>query len=274
MAKVEFKTKDADGKELDLTIVSLTPEIKLESNKYYNKAWQEALSNDFPLQVEIEKILQKRGLLNDDKDLERVNELEKQLRSMEKELRAAIRNNKRMTKKEGKILAMEMRKIRVQLQEVGRTKNELISTSAETYADNERYSYFLYSTTVYTETGDSYWKSYLAFKSDTGSPVYADALKAFLKSISGIDLDVESRYYENQWLKRFGFMDEKFRLVNDSGRLISDEGLLIDEEGRFVDEEGNRIDRFGNRLNDKGEILVDDGWVENSETAIAVESET
>ena len=40
---------------------------------------------------------------------------------------------------------------------------------------------------------------------------------------------------ENQFLKKFGFVDDKLRLVDKQGKLVDEEGKHIDDWGNFVE---------------------------------------
>jgi hypothetical protein len=249
---------------LKLRVINPTSEIKLESSKYYFKALQEAMTNDYPLSVELEKILTDRKIYNPESEEKRAIELRKNIRDLEIKLRRGIVDNRKMTKEEGRDLALLIRKERNKLRDLGSTINGFMNNTAESYANNERMQYLMYACTVYAENGQKYWKTYNDFKSDSSSPVYQQSAEEFLSLITGLDKDYEVKYYENQWLIKMGFMNNKLQLIDNKGRLIDENNRLIDENGYFVDENGNKIDQYGNMVDDQGNLLVEDSWSLNN----------
>lgn len=252
-----------------LKIIAISPEIRSESNQIYSKAFDEAYNNGVPLRLELERKLQNRNLLDTELEENQIIQLRKQLKDKEIELRSARVKNKRISKEEGFKLAIEIRKLRRDINNVGNTYTSFFKNSAENIADEERFQYFIYACTVRQDNGKRYWYSYDDMKNETDIAVYNAAITNFLKLSTGIDKNLEDPYYENQWLKRMGFADAEGNLIDKKGRLIDENGKLINKNGEYIDEAGNRIDMFGNRIDDSGNLIISDGWEVIESTSVA-----
>jgi hypothetical protein len=251
-------------------VKTIDQEIQLESNKYYHNAFNTALSNGYNLKIEIENLLKARGLLDTSTDDQKLSDLRKQIKELEIQLRKGTKDGKRMSKDEGRELALQIKAKRQEINAIGTTLSSYFSDSAESYADNERLQYFIYACTVDAESGDLCWKSFDAFKTEAGSDLVSEAIKTFVSVSAGVDKDYEKNLYENQWLVKMGYMDSQLRLVK-GGKLVDEQGRLINEDGRFIDENGNFVDIYGNPIDKDGNLLVEDTWGVLPTTPVASE---
>lgn len=263
MNKVEFVTKVGDV-ENKLMSVGVTNEIRSDSNKVYSAAFFEAVESGIPLTVEVEEMLRKKKLLDDEVDNKERESLIKQLRELEVQLRSAKLGNRRMSKVEGREVALKMKHLRIKLVGLSQTKSALFNNTAENIAENTRLNYYVYRCTLKQGSLEPYWKSYDEFKTDTENPVYGDAVKYFISLMTGLDNSSEKKLYENQWLVRMKFMDDNLQLVDDKGRFVDEKGKLIDKDGRYVSENGSFVDSFGNPLDTDGNLDIVDGWAETA----------
>lgn len=252
-------------------IADISQKDQSEAKIHQNRALQTALDQGMQLNAEVDMMLESRGLLNPTAESDKIEQLQKQIADMTVTLKKGVRNGQRMTKEEGRELAIAIRNKRRELSRVGDSVTGYYDGTADSYARNEWIQYLIYATTIDVETGRRHWSAYDTFKSDFGSdnPVSKEATTNFLRKLYNVDSDSENAYYENKWLRRMSFMDDKFRLVDSKNRLVDDKGRLIDEDGYFVNESGNRVDKFGNLLDDKGQLLVEDGW--DTETSPTLE---
>lgn len=260
MSKNSTFIVNVDSKDIGLRILSISPEVRLESNKIYADAFNFALNNDYPLKVEMQKILENKGLLKTEEDDNKANNIRQSIKNMEIELRKGLRGSRRMTKDEGKELALKIKTKRRELNSIGSEIGSLFNTTVDNYADNERLQYFMYACTVYADSGDKYWKSFPVFKNENNIKLIEEVTKAFISNISGVDKDYEKNLYENQWLIRMGFMNDKLQLIRPDGKLVDESGRLINDEGRFVNEDGDFVDIYGNAIDKDGNLLVEDTW--------------
>lgn len=259
MAKNTFTAKIND-KEVEFKVINITNEIRSESQKFYAKAFNLALENKIMLRVEVEKMLESKGLLDTTADEVKVTELQKKIKSAEVQLRKGILNGKRMSKEDGKALALSIRADRIKLNNIGSGLSKYFSNTVESVADNERLQYFIYACTVNADSGTRFWDSFDLFKTDNiNVDVATKAADTFMSSILGLDVNIDQIYYENRWLIKMGFMNSKLQIINAQGQLTDDEGRLIDENGYFIDATGKRVDIYGNRVDDSGN-LIEDSW--------------
>lgn len=256
----EFKVT-VDGKEYQLKNIEISPEIRMESNEYYSEAFNKAIASNMPLRIEMEKILTTKGLYDKESNDEKIQNIRKVLLDKEIELRKGVKNGKRMSKEDGKKIALEMRKLRQDLYSVGNDVAQLFNNTVESFADNERLKYLVYATTVYSDTGTRYWKSFDEYKADTDSPVFTAAQQNFTSMLFGMSIEeIDSANYEIKWLTKMGFMNASGQFIDSQGRLVDEHGRLINEQGWYIDESGNRIDIWGNKLDKDGNLLADDTW--------------
>lgn len=258
MGKNEFKL--ANGRTLK--VLQVSSEMRTQSNKYYMKAFIDAVSNGYPLKLQVQKMLEEKNLLDQEQEEKIADQLRSELKKLEITLRKGVIDNTRMTKEQGKDIALKMRAKRQKLGELGRSLASYFQETAESIADNERLQYFFYATVVDATNGSKYWDSYDKFKeADRESPDFKIIEKAFFSSLLGnIDIDFEKSFYENQWLIRRGYMNDKLQLIREDGKIIDEEGRLINDNGRLVDENGKFIDQYGNLIDEDGNLLVEDSW--------------
>jgi hypothetical protein len=258
MNKNEF-TVTIDTKEVVLKTVPINQEIRLESNRFYAKALDESLSNSYLIRPEVDKILESKGLLKNNNDIES-SDLRKAIKDLEIQLRKGFKDHRRMTKDEAKQVALSIRKARTKLTNVGSEVNAMYNNTAENYAENERIQYFIYACTVYADSGNRFWKSFASFKDETDAKLVEAISRNFISVVYGIDKDHEKNLYENKWLIKMGYLNEDFQFMRKDGKLVDENDHLIDKDGRFVDEQGDYVDIFGNRVDKDGNLLEVDSW--------------
>ena len=263
-------TFTVDGKTYK--VLSVSPEIQLESQRYYAKAFDQAIDDGAPLHIQIKSMLQQRKLLDDKSDEQKLSVLRKEIKDLELTLRKGVLNGQRMTKPQGRAIALQIRSKRSEINSIGGDISSLFSSTAENQADNERYQYYIYACTVNEYDGSPVWKTFEDFKaSDTKSELVQKALSTFLLVSAGIDKNFEKNRYENQWLIKMKFMNEAMQLTREDGKAVDEEGRLINAEGRFIDESGGFVDAFGNAVDKEGNLLEKDTWgvcpISSSETS-------
>jgi hypothetical protein len=267
---IEVKVND---KNIKLKVLKITPEILLESSEFYAKAFSSALAKGMPLHEELRKIYEDRGLLDTTADDKKMREARKELKDLEIKLRKGTVDNRRMTPEEGKALALSIRKKRVEALQSGSRNSDLFSNSAENYADNERSKHLISVCTVYADTGEKYWKHLDEFVNEKNEELVTQVVRAFATANygSGDVSDYEKNLYENQWLRKMNFMNDKLQLIRGDGKSVDEEGRLIDTEGRFINDSGDYVDIYGNRIDKDGNLLVEDTWGVNANSEIASE---
>lgn len=268
MAEILYNVIDSKKNEIKLKTINISPEIRSESNQFYARAFDKALSEGAKLRLECEKLLESRGLLDTASQDKQIEDLRARIKKHEIELRSARINGRRMSKDEGFKLALQIRKLRKELNSIGSSLSDFFKNSAESIADNERFQYLIYACTIRQDNGERFWGSYDDMKNESDQALYSAAINNFVKLSMGVDQDLENPFYENQWLQRMGYANKKGELVDSKGRLVDENGKLINSEGYFVNEEGHRVDVYGNLVDSNGNLLVEDGWEVKGQTEV------
>ena len=95
------------------------------------------------------------------------------------------------------------------------------------------------------------------------NPIAVKGATEFYYLLSGTE-NLDDKLPENKFLKKFKFVDEKYRLVEKgSTRLVDREGRYVDEYGNYIqyNEDGTYyyVDLNGRRLDEKtGNFVVDE----------------
>lgn len=252
--KIEFKVANKT-----LVCVPITNEVSMGGQKAYGVALKRALDSELPLKAELERQLESKNLLDQASNQKKIDDIRHQLKMKELYLRRADVNGRRMTKEEGRAVALEMRSLRAKLNEVGQDVSSFLQNSVESFADSERLQYFIFACTR-DERGDKYWHSFDDFKANVDSPEAKEATKAFLTMMTGTNADFESGYYENKWLIRQGYMNAELKFINKDGHLVDEDGRLIDKDGRFVNAAGSFVNKDGDLVDENGQLVAEDAW--------------
>lgn len=251
--KLLFTTKDGD-KTVELAVKRPDVEQTKELQKRWNAAFQEALNSGAMLRPRLRDEARRQGLWTD-KNEEELQKLQKEI--LDIELKIAKGGAAGLTKKKGKEIALRAKEIRLEIRRLTAGINELETKSAESQADNERFALAVCLCTINPKTGDKYFKDYEDFKAKENTDLAYDACKYLAFLTEGLDPNFESELFENKFLKEYGFVDEKLRLINKEGKLVDSKNRPIREDGRYINEKGELIDSDGNLVDEKGNYKVE-----------------
>lgn len=245
-----------DGKEYTIFITKPNAKQLAEAQVYASKVFAKLINeeeNGKPVALVRAKLMDymvKTGLWSEEKENELIS-LQKEI--MEKE---NVLSGGGIKLSEAKRIALDIRILRAKQFELVAKKNELDSHTAEGTAENARFD-FLASVCLLDEEGNRLFPSVEVYKQNEDEHVYRAAFE-LASMISVADPNYEAKLPENKFLKEYGFIDDKLRLVNKAGHLVDSEGRLINEEGRyvaydgetqyFVDRDGNKVDAEGNKI--------------------------
>jgi len=227
----------------------------VKANEIRRKTFNEELEAGSLLRDQLEGELRKRKLWSDDREA-RYQELRRDIIDMEYSLaKGGIKLS------QGKDIALKMIKSRNEMVELLSSRTELDSNSCEGKADAARFNYLFASCLVYDETGEPYFPGGMNdYLLNQDSEVSLVGASEFFHLISDTE-DVDSRLPENQFLRKFNFVNDSYQLVDKSGRLTDDKGRHIDEYGNFIkwvsDTESVFVDSEGRELTDSGEFNVE-----------------
>jgi hypothetical protein len=244
-------TIEHDNKDVELAVIEPTPSELSEARKIANVAFNRALSEEAPLQLQVEKILVSRGIWDDNK-VKEIEEIRDQVRSDEKVLKAGG-----IKRSEGKVFADRLSENRNKLRVLLSDKERLNNITAEAQMENSRFEYLVSRCVVYNKNGKKYFKDLEEYRKRADSPAALEGARLFAIINYGLDEDFEKNLPENKFLRQFGYVNEDLRYIDTDGRFVDAKGRLVNENGRYVDADGNLVDIQGNKVDENGELLIE-----------------
>lgn len=259
MAKLKHvvKTKDKEGKEIELAILTPSAQVKQKAEMIRAKVWADAVKAGVIMREVLDTHLRSQGLWDDtrEKEYERIRD-------------ALLANKVKLSaggirKSEGRQIALEMRKLRLEYSQLLSQRNRVDRNTADAIADQAQFNYLVAACTVYNDTQKPYFTlngfdpSLDAYVERVEEDAARDVANKLAEVLYGSEEDLDSKLPENEFLRKYGFADEKNRLINKDKKLISEDGLLIDEEGRYVNKAGEYVDKDGKRVDADGNYVVE-----------------
>jgi hypothetical protein len=262
---VDVKVKNGD-KEETVKIVVKKPSsgIISQAQRVASKAWTECVRDEIMTKKELEKFMKSHDIWNEDKESEQ-KKITQEINDLERQLFIGTKG-KRLSKSEGKKIAIQMRIKRNELRDLISERMALEQNTAESISDNVRFD-FLVANCTYNENGQKVYKDIDDYADNSDSEIAFAAATALAQMMYSIDKDFEARLPENKFLKMFNFVNDDLTLVNNDGNMVDSEGRRIDENGYYLNDDGKRVDRDGNLLDENGNYVlavefVDDESVE------------
>ena len=247
--KIE-KTVKMDDKEVEIYVIKPTNNTVKQADRHKSKTWNQAIQDDVLTKKELGVLMRKRGIWDEAKDKEeeditkRIVELEKQLYNGDGKRKPKV--------SEGRDLAVEIRKARLELRDLIADRISLEENTAESLADNARFDYLVAHCTFYKD-GKPVYNSFEEYNNKSADEIAFTAAAALAEMLYNIDSSFEKNLPENQWLTKFGLVDDELNLIDPtSGDKIDTKGRKIDDEGYLLDDDGNRVDKDGNEITSEG----------------------
>ena len=244
--QTEVNSKTLDGADIKLIIKKPSPKNYRDSEMVYNKTVREALKNGALLRQKLNDYLIEQEIWNAAKEnqyktvLENISKHEEMLKTGGIKLSQA------------KEVAVALKGYREELRGLVQERQAHDTMTAEGQGDNARFNY-LVAVSTFKEDGKTLAWSTIAEYDDSREPYAVDAASALAKMIY-------NKLPENQFLKKFKFVNNELKLINKDGHLIDEDGRLINESGRFVAyrEDGTQyfVNRNGEEVDEKGEKLL------------------
>lgn len=238
------------GKEEEFEVITPGVRENREAQKEYNAAFNDAVKSKAIPRAVLDEYLEREGLWNEDKK-KKIQEIQKCILADELKL-----SKGGISKSEAKKIALNMRKNRKELQSLYSVRSQLDSNTAEGIAENARFNSLLALCLVYKSNRKRVFNSTDDFLDNLHEEVTNKATQEMVKNITEINLDYEKDLPENKFLVKYGFADDKLRLVKD-GKYVDEDGRRIDEAGRYIDENGEYVDINGNRVDVAGNYVVE-----------------
>lgn len=253
--KLSFITKDAEGNPVTLCVKKPNAEISRKLQLVYNSSYRELVEGGTIVKAKIRDVAKQQNIWNDEKE-KLVNDLNKELN--ENELKLKRGGAAGLTKKKGKEIALRMAEIRVQIQELVSSFNDLDSNTAESQSELLRFNHMV-ALCTYNENGDNYFADYNDFleRVNSGEQATFDASRHMALLAHGLDPNYEANLIENKFLKDYGFVNEKLRFIDKDGNLVDSKGKRIREDGRYINDKGELIDANGNLVDEEGNYVVE-----------------
>lgn len=258
---LDVKVQNGD-KEETVKIVVRKPNNALvsQAQRVAAKCWTDCIRDGIMTKKELEKFMKEQDIWNKDKEDEQ-KKISEEINALEKKLYLGSNNGKRLTKSEGKNIAIEMRRKRFELRNLISERMSLEQNTAESLSDNARFD-FLVANCTYYENGQKVYSNIDDYTEKSDSEIAFAAATALAQMMYSIDKDFEARLPENKFLKMFNFVNDELSLVNDKGETVDTEGRTIDENGYYVNEEGKRVDKDGNLLDENGNYIISVEYVD------------
>lgn len=248
--KKTFTVKFED-KEVVLAVKKPTPQQIDEAEVTYLAAFADAVKRGALLRDALEKEISGQKIWDEEK-LKGIGELRELIDTNETKLSTGG-----IKLSEAKKLGVELSRARVQLRALMAPAADLNSKTAEGRAENQRFNHLVALCSVYNESGERVFKNLADYISKSSSPEAIACATELASLIYGLESDYEKNLPENKFLKKYGFVDEQYRLVNKDGHLVDLDGRLVDENGRFVDSDGNFTDIDGKPVDVEGNHIVE-----------------
>ena len=233
--------------------------IMEEANKLKSKVFRESLDAGDMLRDQLEDILRNKGLWNDQRQIE-YDTLRKEILDREYQLQ---KGGIKLT--DAKSLALEMKEKRQRMVEMLSGRSDLDSQTCEGKSENARFNFLFAHSLVYNddELTPFYPNGLEDYVVDMDNPIAVKGATEFYYLLSGTE-NLDDKLPENKFLKRFKFVDDKYRLVEKgSARLVDRDGRYVDEYGNYVEynEDGTYyyVDVNGRKLDEEtGNFVIDE----------------
>lgn len=267
--EVKKVTVKVNGEERVVEIHKPTPKIEAEGNMASSKVFAKLVKEKaedgksaYILRSQLNSYLADIGIYSDE-DINDINTFGDRIKELEELLAKGGRK-----KSEGREAAIELRKLRYAMYTLLMRQTQFDKNTVEHFADNARMNY-LVTKCICFEGGAPIWTSVDDYESDSAlQDMLAEPVGILAGMISQYDPEFENNLPENKFLKKYGFCDDKYRLINKDGQLVDTAGNLIDEDGNQVVkvEEPESVGEF---LDEDGDILSpesQDGIVPSEES--------
>jgi len=225
--------------------------VMKEAGQVWTRAWYRYIADKIMTKQQLERFMIENNIWSKDKEKEQ-DQLVEDIRSLTKNLLQGSARRKRKAS-EGRDIAIEIKKKRAQLQQLIGEKLSLEANSAESLADNDKFDYIV-SECTYGQNGEKVYTDVDDYNEKSDGAIAFAAAAKLAEMLYSLDKDFESQLPENQFLKKFDYVNEDYELVDRTGKRISVDGKNIDKFGFYVNESGDRVDADGNLLDSSGQL--------------------
>jgi len=250
--RIRVESKDVDDNPIVVYVTRPTREENAKAQMVASKTFKDAVLGGAIVRKALDDMLVAQGLWSAEQQA-KVDKIDQEIRDK------LIQLKKGGVKiSEARDLAVEIRIARMQRSLLLSERNVHDDLTAEAISDNAKFDY-LVSVCVKDEEGRPVFTDVEDYKekAEANNAYASDAAAKLATMLYGMDEDWEAKLPENQFLKKFNFIDEDLRLVNKEGKFVTKDGKLIDNDFRYVNEDGEYIDVDGNRIDKDGLPVVE-----------------
>ena len=254
MANETEKTIDVelnDGRTIQVIVRKPSNAVMSAAQRKGALVWTQCIQEGIMTKKELEKVLEDRGIWTKAKAQEQASIL-KTISELEKKL--YLSRGVTLKTSEGKKIAIQMRRKRIELRDLLAEKVSLEQNTAESLSDNAKFDYIVSQCTfdinelpVYNSIDD--------YSNRSDDPIAFAAASALAPMLYSLDKDFEMKLPENKFLAKFDYISDDLHLVNKEGSKVDTEGRLVNDLGQFINEEGKRVDIDGNLLDEDGAYI-------------------
>lgn len=231
--KVTIKVGD---EERVVEIVKPTPKIDAEANMASSRVFAKLVKEKgedgkaaYILRSQLNTYLASIGIYSEE-DIDDINTFSDRIKELEELLSKGGKK-----KSEGRAAAIELRQLRYAIYTLLMRQSEFDKNTVEHYADNARMDYLITKCICY-EGGVPIFKNVAEYEEDAEmQKLLAEPIQILAGMVSSYDPDFEKKLPENEFLIKYGFCDEKYRLIDKDGNLIDGNGDRVDDDGNKIE---------------------------------------
>ena len=249
---VELENEDGSTKKMKILVKKPSNAVLNAAQRKGALVWTQCIQEGVMTKKELETILKKRGIWTEAKAKEQEAILAS-ISKLEKSLYLGPRGSKIKTS-QGKKIALDMRRKRIELRDLLSEKVALEQNTAESLSDNAKFDYIVAHCT-FDENEMPMYQGLDDYSNRSDDPVAFVAAQALASMLYSLDQGFEEKLPENKFLKKFEYVNKDLHLINTQGHIVDTEGRLVNDLGQYVTEEGDRVDRDGNLLDEDGAYI-------------------
>ena len=231
-----------------------TPKIEAEANMAASKVFAKLVKEKgedgksaFILRSQLNTYLADIGIYTE-QDIDDINTFSDRIKELEELLSKGGKK-----KSEGKKAAIELRQLRHGIYSLLMRQTEYDKNTVEHYADNARMDY-LVTKCICFEGGAPVFKNVADYEADSIMQIaLAEPIQVLAGMVSQYDPDFEKKLPENEFLKKYNYCDDKYRLIDSDGNLIDGNGERIDEDGNLIEKKDKPV-AVGEFLDEEDDI--------------------
>lgn len=246
---MEIKSKLND-QEVTIEVRKPTPEDNMRNRLFRGVLFKNIASMEDPppLREKLNEYLIKLGKWSEAKDKE-LSEINKKIQHGERQLALGgkTKDGEKFTKAQAKELAINMRIWR--LQQIALLVQFRSNDQYTIEGMIEQAGFEDLVARCSTLNGENIFKDrddYLKRSEEQISYDCAQAMSEILYTKN------DDKMPEDEFLKKYGFTNDKGELVDKDGNLVDENGKRIDENGNYLNENGESVDSEGNRIDKDG----------------------